>query len=142
MIETPTSFDKLVSVDERVSVRRAVLGDGAPPFFTYPFAYIIVYVHVDQNQLVDQRVDFHQSLGGQARVICSCNRYPLIATGRRRELRRVCMTDGCTKKESHICSNPKCSSRLCQKCLLLYPEDGMLAIDPPLQDDIENGHTA
>ena len=110
-----------------------------PCFSKDPFAYIIVYVRIDQNQSVDRRVDFHRSLGGQARVICSCNHYPLIATGRRREVRRVCMTDGCTKKESHVCSNPNCSSRLCQKCLLSYPEDGMLAIDPP-QEDIENNH--
>ena len=49
------------------------------------------------------------------------------------------MMNGCTNKESRVCSNPKCSSRICQKFLLSYPEDGMLSIDPP-QEDIENNH--
>ena len=112
-----------------------------PDFPTDPLAYVIVYVRNTTNQLEDRRVDFHRSLGGQARVICSCNQYPLIATGRRHESRRVCMTDDCTNRESHVCSNPECTSRLCQKCLLLYPEDGMLEIDPP-EEDTDNTHPA
>ena len=49
------------------------------------FAYITVYVLAEPLSNEDRRVDFHRSLGGQARVVCACNRYPLIATGRRKE---------------------------------------------------------
>ena len=49
------------------------------------------------------------------------------------------MKEGCTNKESHICSNPNCHTRLCQKCVLEYPEDGLLDIDPP-EDKIADEH--
>ena len=49
------------------------------------------------------------------------------------------MNQECNRKEAHICSNPRCHTRLCRTCVdSLAPQDGQASypqvIDPPIED--------
>jgi len=44
------------------------------------FARVLVYVQVDTDEIEEYRLAFHKHLGGQLKVRCGCNQYPLLVS--------------------------------------------------------------
>ena len=123
--------------------------DGGKPYHemsTYGFmpnlfACVVVYVRIDMGGLENEkkRIDFHRSLGGQGHLACECNHYPLLSTGRKVGDRRHCMQTDCVKKETYVCANRDCHTRVCKKCLESFPITSITYLAPPTQaeEDVE-----
>lgn len=89
---------------------------------------LFVFVR-DQDFKVDEyQLKFLESLGGKVHLRCRCNDYPLVPTFRISEKKKKCRQ--CSKKkESFICCNLQCQTRLCKACYDSYPTDDVTYID-------------
>ena len=97
------------------------------------FSLVIVYVKLeDKVDSQQHQMDFHCTVGGQHRAVCTCNSLPLITTGRYPESeKRDCMNDGCTQPEKYMCSNVSCGTRICSRHFELLEEGTITRITPP-----------
>ena len=98
------------------------------------FSLVIVYVKLeDKVESQQHQMDFHCSVGGQHRAVCTCNSLPLITTGRYPESeKRECMNENCTRSEKYMCSNVSCGTRICGRDYENLEEGTITRITPPV----------
>jgi len=86
--------------------------------------HVFLYVNCADVDKEEYRLRFHESMGGQIVVRCSCNGKPLIPSGLSREKKQEsnarcnCPHNQsiCKRFESYVCSDEKCGLRVCKTC--------------------------
>jgi len=98
------------------------------------FSLVIVYVKLESEvESQKHQMDFHCSVGGQHKAVCTCNSLPLITTGRYPESeKRDCMNENCTQPEKYMCSNVSCGTRICGRHFENLDEGTISRITPPI----------
>jgi hypothetical protein len=101
---------------------------------------IFVFVRDQDFQVDEYQLQFLESLGGKCHVRCRCNNFPLIPTFRPPDKKKKCSK--CSqKKESYICANLQCQTRICKSCHDSYPSDDVTYVEQTtsdLDDDIDS----
>jgi len=96
--------------------------------------YITVYVKAQNPfDLPNYKLNFFRSIGGETHVICDCNQFPLIVSGRSQKNKMKCMKVGCTKKEYYCCSSIFCMTRLCKDCYNEHDKATITCIQAPAE---------
>ena len=95
------------------------------PYDQYFLQYIFLYIKIDNAMIDEWRIKFFECLGGKSHVRCPCCNFPLIASNRSITLNKECNwkdvneSNGaiiCSRKETYICSNIGCNTRVCSRC--------------------------